>query len=159
MTKICSNCVRGHTTSLWEHYVAQISSEVDRHLAVHDLGRTTWSHNIKCRTTHIAHTITTTRFISHNHVVPSCTTKFLSVWTHLKADYIRLARTLQNTFVTQKYVRCTFVTQKYVRCAFVTQKYVRCAFVTQTYVRYEACVEVSHVTFQNRFLVFCFCVV
>ncbi len=47
-----------------------------------------WSHNIKCRTTYVAHTIhtttTTTRFMSHNHVVLSHTTKFLSVWTHLK---------------------------------------------------------------------------
>ncbi len=86
MTKICSNYVREHTTSLWDHYVARISFEVDRHLAVHDLGCTTWSHNIKCRTTHVAHTVhtTTTRFMSHNHVVPSHMTKFLSVWTHLK---------------------------------------------------------------------------
>ncbi len=47
-------------------------------------GSRSWSHNIKCRTTHVAHTvhttITTTRFMSHtNH-----TTKFLSMWTHLK---------------------------------------------------------------------------
>ncbi len=60
---------------------------MDRHLEVHNLGRTTWSHNIKCRTTHVAHivhtTTTTIRFMSHNHVVPSRTTKFLSVWTHL----------------------------------------------------------------------------
>ncbi len=70
MTKICSNYVRQHTTPLWDHYVARISFEVDRHLAVHDLGRTTWSHNLKCRTTHVAptvHTTTaTTRFMSHN---------------------------------------------------------------------------------------------
>ncbi len=46
------------------------------------------SHNIKCRKTHIAHTVhtTTTHFMSHNHDVPSRTTKFLSVWTHLKGD-------------------------------------------------------------------------
>ncbi len=50
-------------------------------------GSRSWSHNIKCRTIHIAHTVhtttTTTRFMSHNHVVSSRTTKFLSVWTHL----------------------------------------------------------------------------
>ncbi len=39
------------------------------------------------RTTHVAHTVytITTRFMSLNHVVPSRTTKFLSVWTHLKS--------------------------------------------------------------------------
>ncbi len=60
---------------------------MDQHLAVHDLGRTTWLHNIKCRTTHVAHTVhttTTTCFMSHNHVVPSRTINFLSVWTHLE---------------------------------------------------------------------------
>ncbi len=48
-------------------------------------GSRSWLHNIKCHTTHVAHTVhtTTTRFMSHNHVVPNCTTKFLSVWTHL----------------------------------------------------------------------------
>ncbi len=48
-------------------------------------GSQSWSHNIKCRTAHVAHTVhtTTTRFMSHNQVVPSRTTKFLSVWTHL----------------------------------------------------------------------------
>ncbi len=51
---------------------------MDRHLAVHDLGHTT----------HVTHTIhtTTTRFMSHNHVVPSRTTKFLSLWTHLNSS-------------------------------------------------------------------------
>ncbi len=62
MMKICSNYVRQHTTSLWDHYIARISFEVDRHLAVHDL---------------------TTTHMSHNHVVPSHTAKFLSVWMHL----------------------------------------------------------------------------
>ncbi len=78
MMKICSNYVRQHTTSLWDHYVARISFEVDWHLTVHDLGRTT----------HVAPTVhtTTTRFMSHNHVVPSRTTNFLSVWTHLKSN-------------------------------------------------------------------------
>ncbi len=89
MTKICSYYVRQRTTSLWDHYVARISFEVDRHLAVHNLGRTTSSHNLKCRTTHIAPTVhttkTTTCFTSHNHVVQSRTTKFLSVWMHLKS--------------------------------------------------------------------------
>ncbi len=50
-------------------------------------GRTTWSHNLKCHTTHVAPTVhtttTTTCFMSHNHVVPSRTTNCLSVWTHL----------------------------------------------------------------------------
>ncbi len=93
MTKICSNYVRQHTTSLWDHYVARISFEVDQHLTVHDLGRTIWSHNLKCRTTHVAPTIhTTTRFRSHNHVVPSRTTKFLSVWTHLYTTNVYTSR-------------------------------------------------------------------
>ncbi len=35
--------------------------------------------------------MTTTSSMSHNHVVPSCTTKFLSVWTHLKIFIIALA--------------------------------------------------------------------
>ncbi len=49
------------------------------------------SHNIKCRTTHDAHTVhtTTTCFMSHNHIVPSRTTKFLSVWTHLYCYVIK----------------------------------------------------------------------
>ncbi len=48
-------------------------------------GSRSWSHNLKCRTTHVTPTVhtTTTRFMSQNHVVPSCTTNFLSVWTHL----------------------------------------------------------------------------
>ncbi len=85
MMKICSNYVRQHTTSFWDHYIARISFEVDWHLTVHDLDRTIWSYNLKCRTTHVTPNIytTTTRFMSHNHVVPSRTTKFLSVWTHL----------------------------------------------------------------------------
>ncbi len=86
MTKICSNYV---------HYVARISFEVDWHLTVHDLSRTIWSHNLKCRTTHVAPTIHTTtdmtRIMSHNHVVPSRTTKFLSVWTHLNIHH-KMAR-------------------------------------------------------------------
>ncbi len=46
-----------------------------------------WSPNIKCRMTRVTHTVhtSTTHFMSHNHVVPSCTTEFLSVWTHLYA--------------------------------------------------------------------------
>ncbi len=53
-------------------------------------GSRSWLHNIKCRTTHFAHTIhtTTTRFMSHNHVVPSRTTKFLAVWTHLYTVFL-----------------------------------------------------------------------
>ncbi len=42
-------------------------------------GSRSWSHDIKCRTTHVAHTVhttkTTTHFMSHNHVVPGRTTK------------------------------------------------------------------------------------
>ncbi len=59
-------------------------------------GLRSWSHNLKCCTTHVAPTVhtTTTRFMSHNHVVPSRTTNFLSVWTHLNT-IIRLAGRLQ----------------------------------------------------------------
>ncbi len=81
--KYVQNTSRQHTTSLWDH----MSHDFFFWSGPTFGGSRSWSHNLKCRTTHVApivHTSTTTTcFMLHNHVVPSRTTKFLSVWTHL----------------------------------------------------------------------------
>ncbi len=48
-------------------------------------GSQSWSHSMAAqhKMSHDTVHTTTTRFMSHSHVVPSRTTKFLSVWTHL----------------------------------------------------------------------------
>ncbi len=70
-------------------------------------GSQSWTHNIKCRKTHVAHTVhtTTTCFMSRNHVVPRRMTKFLSVWTHLKVPINDIARLLDDTHRTMDRVK------------------------------------------------------